>query len=373
MGLRFRKSINICKGVKLNVGTKGLSVSLGMKGLHHTIHTSGRMTSTIGLPGTGLSYVKNSSWKKKKKKSDKKESEKKEMEKKTSSVQESRKTASEKDSDVEKNTQLMEEFNDMLDDIRSIHEVGTEPIDWNEILNEPQPFDPDKMGPREQQARGKKSEKEDSLFSRFFDAAEEEEAEPELSVEEAAKEDRIAYGQWEENRKLAKRILDGDIDAYFEAVQELEPFEDILDYGSDFDIGTDIPDVMEVEFHARTSRVVPDKMLTLTSTGKLSSKAMTKTLHYDIAQDYICSCVIRVAREMFAILPVNKVLVHVEDEVETSSGTSTATVLSVLFDRRHFEKLDLDSLDPSETLESFDCHMNFKKTQGLKPVERVEL
>ena len=340
MGLRFRKSINICKGVRLNVGTKGLSVSLGMKGLHHTIHTSGRMTSTIGLPGTGLSYVKNTSWKKKKKKT-----EKKETEKKTSAVRQSSKTA-ERDENVEKNTRLMEEFDEMLEDIRSIHEEATAPIDWNEVLNTPAPGKP------EQEAE------DDSLFSRFFDAAEEESSQQEET-----------YEQWKANKELAERILDGDIDAYFEAVEAIQPFEKILDYGSDFDIGTDIPDVMEVEFHARTERVVPDKVLTLTSTGKLSSKAMTKTLHYDIVQDYICSCTLRVAREMFAILPVNKVLVHVEDEVEGRNET----VLSVLFDRRHFERLDLESLDPSEALEEFDCHMNFKKTQGLKPVERVDL
>ena len=32
MGLNFRKSIKLCKGVKLNIGKSGLSISVGGKG-----------------------------------------------------------------------------------------------------------------------------------------------------------------------------------------------------------------------------------------------------------------------------------------------------------------------------------------------------
>jgi len=58
MGLRMRKSFTIAKGVRLNFGKKGASLSFGTKGLRHSIHTGGRRTTSIGLPGTGLSYVK---------------------------------------------------------------------------------------------------------------------------------------------------------------------------------------------------------------------------------------------------------------------------------------------------------------------------
>ena len=57
MGLRFRKSIKICKGMKLDFGKTGTSVSFGTRGLHYTVHTSGRRTTSVGIPGTGLSYT----------------------------------------------------------------------------------------------------------------------------------------------------------------------------------------------------------------------------------------------------------------------------------------------------------------------------
>lgn len=66
MGLRFRKSIKLGKGVKLNLGKKGIGLSIGGKGARYSINSSGRSTTTVGIPGTGLSYSHTSGGKKKK-------------------------------------------------------------------------------------------------------------------------------------------------------------------------------------------------------------------------------------------------------------------------------------------------------------------
>ncbi len=60
MGLRFRKSIKILPGVKLNLGKKSAGVSAGTTGARYSVNSSGRKTSTVGIPGTGLSYSKSS-------------------------------------------------------------------------------------------------------------------------------------------------------------------------------------------------------------------------------------------------------------------------------------------------------------------------
>ena len=60
MGLRFRKSIKIAPGVKMNIGKKSVGISVGTKGARMSINSSGRRTTSIGVPGTGLSYVKSS-------------------------------------------------------------------------------------------------------------------------------------------------------------------------------------------------------------------------------------------------------------------------------------------------------------------------
>lgn len=60
MGLRYRKSIKIAPGVRLNLNKDSVSLSAGVKGLRYTVNSKGRKTKTIGIPGTGLSYVETS-------------------------------------------------------------------------------------------------------------------------------------------------------------------------------------------------------------------------------------------------------------------------------------------------------------------------
>lgn len=54
MGFRFRKSVKICKGVKVNFSKSGASLSLGGRG--HSVNIGKRSRVTFGIPGTGLSY-----------------------------------------------------------------------------------------------------------------------------------------------------------------------------------------------------------------------------------------------------------------------------------------------------------------------------
>ena len=56
MGLRFRKSIKLGKGVRLNVGKKSVGVSIGGKYGGMSFNTKGGARVRSSLPGTGISY-----------------------------------------------------------------------------------------------------------------------------------------------------------------------------------------------------------------------------------------------------------------------------------------------------------------------------
>jgi hypothetical protein len=58
MGFRFRKSIKIAPGVKLNLSKGGVSASVGQKGATVNVGKRGAK-ATVGLPGSGLSYTQN--------------------------------------------------------------------------------------------------------------------------------------------------------------------------------------------------------------------------------------------------------------------------------------------------------------------------
>ena len=60
MGFRFRKSISLGKGVRINFNKKSAGISFGTKGARYSVNSNGRRTASVGIPGTGLYYTKTS-------------------------------------------------------------------------------------------------------------------------------------------------------------------------------------------------------------------------------------------------------------------------------------------------------------------------
>ena len=62
MGMRYRKSIGLGKGVRLNVGKGSVGISAGVKGAHVSVNSKRGVTTSVGAPGTGVSYSKTRGW-----------------------------------------------------------------------------------------------------------------------------------------------------------------------------------------------------------------------------------------------------------------------------------------------------------------------
>lgn len=360
MGLRFRKSIKICKGVSINLGTKGASLSLGKRGARYTIGTSGRRTATVGIPGTGLSYSKSFSSSKKIKSSS------------AANASGKAQTSGKAQVNSEAAQAAVNEQIEYLDRIRKIHTVCDEPIDWNALAASMPPFEYGTQGPLAAQAakdyenfRPKFSER---LFKKKGEARKQALFE---AIQTAAAKDAEQYNEWKDGKEFAARILNGDTDAYLEAIEEGNPFEDFAEYGSDFEFGTEQSNRIEVEFEVKSDGVVPQRIRSLTPTGRLSEKDITKTQFYDYTQDFVCSTAIRLAREMFALLPVETVLVHAVDKVlNTATGLEgEVTILSVEFVRSRFQGVNFERIDCSDFVCNFRHNMDFAKTAGFREVE----
>ncbi len=332
MGLNFRKSIKVLPGVKLNLSKSGGSVSVGPKGLKLNVNSKGKARVTAGIPGTGVYYTKSlGKVGGSKAKSD--EYKKRETVKsKKAALEQDKKNVEAQEAQRRENELAVEEYEAQIACIRNVHKEADEAVDWQAIYDAPQPY-PGSSRASEMQANS----------------------------------------DWASDREFAERILNGEIDAYLDAIESADPFEDLLDYGSDFEFGTDVSDTMCVEFHVRSEEVLPATSLSLTSTGKLSEKALAKSTYNDYLQDYVCSCSIRIARDTFALLPVKYVIVHAVDVVvNTATGNDEEqTILSVEFDRERFEDINFDRIDPSDFVSTFHHNMKFAKTTGFKPVEQI--
>lgn len=66
MGFRFRKTFKILPGVKFVVGKRSVGLNVGTRGAHVSINSKGKITRSIGIPGTGLSDVEITDMNKKK-------------------------------------------------------------------------------------------------------------------------------------------------------------------------------------------------------------------------------------------------------------------------------------------------------------------
>lgn len=64
MGFRFRKSINLGGGFKVNLSKSGVGYSWGTKGVRYTKTAKGKTRTTLSIPGTGISHVSESGGKK---------------------------------------------------------------------------------------------------------------------------------------------------------------------------------------------------------------------------------------------------------------------------------------------------------------------
>lgn len=60
MGWRYRKSINLGGGFRINLSKSGIGYSWGFPGYRHTYKANGSQRKTYSIPGTGISYVEES-------------------------------------------------------------------------------------------------------------------------------------------------------------------------------------------------------------------------------------------------------------------------------------------------------------------------
>ena len=61
MPIRFRRSMRLGPGVRLNLAKKSAGISFGGPGMRYSVNTAGRTWRSAGVPGTGLSHVSVSS------------------------------------------------------------------------------------------------------------------------------------------------------------------------------------------------------------------------------------------------------------------------------------------------------------------------
>lgn len=122
--------------------------------------------------------------------------------------------------------------------------------------------------------------------------------------------------KWAMYHQYAAAILKGDMTAYLTILQSANPMDDLTPYVAALDVATVSPDLLSAHFSVRPDLMKGD------------------------AQEYICGMAVRIARDLFAALPVL--------EVSVCSMQDGKKLLTVAFKRSEMNKVRFTFIDPVE-------------------------
>nr|VFJ92145.1 MAG: hypothetical protein BECKLFY1418A_GA0070994_10218 [Candidatus Kentron sp. LFY] len=291
----------------------------------------------------------------------------------------------EKMQELEQSAYEVEVYENHIDVIQSLHKECSPPIDWRKIAESKAPEKPAKSNQNEKNAQLKADNYKPGFLDKLFNKEGKKRKELSQKVELAIKKDVSEYeeslSKWEEELKdweksvgIARSILIGEGKAKIEAIDSLDPFSEISNFGSSLVISVGENNIVEATINVHGEEIVPSEVKSLLKSGRLSVKKMPKGKFNEIFQDYVCSCVLRVSNELFSAIPDELVVVTAVDELlNTKTGhLEEAPILSACISRRTLDSLNLDTIDPSDSMDNFVHNMSFKKTKGFEAVPRVE-
>ncbi|WP_310650586.1 MULTISPECIES: hypothetical protein [Pseudomonas] len=279
----------------------------------------------------------------------------------------------------------VEVYENHVDILLSMHKECAEPVKWKRLLSNPEPRQPLKSGTLEQEATYAAATYRPNFWARLFKLEARQraaliakigtaQAEDERQYQAQFDEWKTAHTEWAEERDIAIRILDGDRQAKLDAIEAFESFAEISHLGSAIQMIVHEGGVLEAKVAIHGSDVIPTEIKSLLKSGKLSTKAMPTGRFNELHQDYVCSCALRVGRELLAILPDDLVIVTALDNVLNSSTghMEEQPILSVAFSRPTVDGLNLETIDPSDAMKNFVHNMGFKKGVGFSAVAALD-
>lgn len=276
-------------------------------------------------------------------------------------------------------------FKSYLEEITTIHTQANNPVDWESLRDETPPEEPSRRNTHEGAARKAYEEYESSWLDKLFKREATRRDELRRAIEDAKTRDQEEYEQaklkyeqelsrWRAQQDLCERVLDGGEEGYADVLKSTKPFEssDWIDGLNSFKVHS--ADVVSATVAVRDEEIVPSERKRQLKSGKLSVTDMPKTKFYGYHQDYVCSSVIRVARDLHALLPIEMAVVTASTEMlnPATGHIEEQPILSAAIPNDTLENLNFDRISPSDAMSNFVHEMEFRKTKGFKATTSVD-
>ncbi|PCH93573.1 MAG: hypothetical protein COB84_09060 [Rhodobacteraceae bacterium] len=278
----------------------------------------------------------------------------------------------------------VQSWENYINDLLTVHVDLTDKIDWERFLKKPEPKKPKLLSHHKAKAQTGLSSFKPSIFDflkggrtkilKSLDDALSHASELDaLDHQKAMKTYTKKLADWKTDRSLAKRLTDGKSSAIQEVITEMQTLSknDLIGSAVQFSINDNY---VHAKPQVHADNIVPSYRRKQLASGKLSETKMPIGQLNELYQDYVASVALKVAGDLFQILPLNEVFVTCESNMlNSATGHKEPTpILSVQFVRETMMQLNLTSIDPSDSMSNFNHIMKFSKTKGFSPVKPLK-
>lgn len=274
-------------------------------------------------------------------------------------------------------------WNQYIHLLQSLHKNCSEPINWDTFTSLPEPSKVVLANQHTELAQNALNDYQPGIVDKLFRRISKQIQRLENNIQQAKEQDlqdyttalqtyESEYQDWCVVQKMTNGILNNDCASYLMALEYFEPFSEINELGTQLNIKI-FNNMLDIDLHVKGDEIIPNFVLSQTKTGKLSKKNMTKTMFNELYQDYVCSAILRVALEVFAHLPIKVLRINAIAQVINShtGHLEDNPIISAIISSSTLQTLNLQLIDPSDSMKNFVHSMNFKKTQGFAPIDKV--
>lgn len=280
--------------------------------------------------------------------------------------------------------QAVNDWEKYVETLQTLHKDCSDNVNWGKLNKQAKPKEPKISNKNEKNAKAKIDNYTPSFFDKLLGLTSKQIKKLEKELREALEQDKKDYenafekyqsdlSDWEEMQDISRGVLNKEPESYVKALEYYQPFSDISELGAKVNLSIE-KEWIDIELHVNGDEVIPNYVLSQTSSGKLSKKNMPKTRFIELYQDHVCSAVLRVGREIFAIVPVEYVRISaMASLLNTQTGfLEEKPILSVIIRPETFNKINLDTIDPSDCMSNFVHTMKFKKASGFEAIDKVD-
>jgi hypothetical protein len=279
----------------------------------------------------------------------------------------------------------VQEYESYVNSITSVHKAASTPVDWVRLAQSGPPKPPERTRKNEDAARIALATFRPSMLDKILGRTDTKTTALKRQIHSAIMADEQDFHtcrqryeadllEWEQATERAKQVLkDGQL--IIDTIRKHNPFTAISELGSQLDFKVDETMLLTVSVNVHSEDIIPNEEFGFCKSGKLAFKKLPKAKYYELYQDYVCGVVLRIAREICALLPIDGFIITAEDEILNSATgkIDPQPILSVYVRRATLQSLNFERVDPSDAMKNFVHNMDFKKTQGFKPVVVVRV